>query len=162
MVEVNKPIPSFSFEATSEIKGTIKDFSGKKIVLYFYPKDDTSGCTAESIDFRDKIKDFEKLNTVIFGISRDSLKSHEKFKAKYEMPFELISDSDETICQLFDVLKQKSMFGKKYIGIERSTFIIDEKGTLIFEKRKVKVPGHVESILTFLKEQGYKLTGQIS
>ena len=150
MIEVNAPVPSFSFEATSDLKGTSSNFHGKKLVLYFYPKDSTPGCTSESKDFRDNYQAFKKLNAEVIGLSRDSLKSHEKFKEKYELPFELISDSDESICNLFDVLKQKSMFGKKYIGIERSTFIIDEKVKLIFEQRKVKVPGHVDKVLAFL------------
>lgn len=152
MLEVNKPLPSISFEATSNVKGSIADFKGKKVVLYFYPKDDTSGCTAESIDFRDNYSKFKALNTEIMGISRDSLTSHEKFKAKYELPFELISDPDEALCQLFDVMKEKSMYGRKYMGVERSTFVIDEQGLLIHEVRKVKVKGHVEQVLQLLAE----------
>lgn len=152
MLEVNKPLPSISFEATNNVKGSIADFKGKKVVLYFYPKDDTSGCTAESIDFRDNYSKFKALNTEIMGISRDSLTSHEKFKAKYELPFELISDADEALCQLFDVMKEKSMYGRKYMGIERSTFVIDEQGLLIHEVRKVKVKGHVEQVLQLLAE----------
>lgn len=153
MVELNTQIPYFSFEATSGFKGSTADFQGKNIVLYFYPKDSTPGCTTESQDFRDNYESFKEVNAEIFGLSRDSLASHEKFKAKQEMPFELISDPDETICNLFDVMKQKSMFGKKYMGIERSTFIINPQGELIFEQRKVKVKNHVQEVLDFLKAQ---------
>ena len=152
MVEVKSKIPSFSFEATSQLKGTITDFIGKNVVIYFYPKDSTPGCTTESQDFRDKYQEFQNLDTEILGLSRDSLASHEKFKAKQELPFELISDPDESICNLFDVMKQKSMFGKKYMGIERSTFIINKKGELVFEQRKVKVKNHVNEILSFIKD----------
>lgn len=152
MLELNKPVPSFSFEATSGLKGSLADFQGKNVVLYFYPKDSTPGCTTESQDFRDNHEIFKSLNTVVFGISRDSLVSHEKFKCNQSMPFELISDTDESICNLFDVLKQKSMFGKKYMGIERSTFIINSKGELIFEQRNVKVKNHVQEVLAFLKQ----------
>jgi peroxiredoxin Q/BCP len=151
MVELNGVVPSFSFEATSEFKGSLADLQGKNVVLYFYPKDSTPGCTTESQDFRDNYEAFQALNTEIFGLSRDSLTSHEKFKAKQEMPFELISDPDESICNLFDVMKEKSMFGKKYMGIERSTFIINKKGVLIFELRKVKVKNHVRDVLAFLQ-----------
>jgi thioredoxin-dependent peroxiredoxin len=152
MVELNLQVPTFSFEATSQLKGTSNDFNGKNLVLYFYPKDATPGCTTESQNFRDNYPAFKQLNTEVFGLSRDSLASHEKFKEKQKLPFELISDEDESICNLFDVIKQKSMFGKKYMGIERSTFIINKKGELIFEQRKVKVKNHVNEILDFLKE----------
>lgn len=132
---------------------TLGDFKGKKIVLYFYPKDNTSGCTQESKDFRGAIKAFEQLNTTILGISRDSLKSHDKFISDHCLPFALISDTDESFCQLFEVMKEKSMYGKKYWGIERSTFIIDEAGTLIKEWRNVKVPGHVTEVLNFIQQE---------
>lgn len=151
MVELNQEIPTFSFEATNQLEGSIADLQGKKVVLYFYPKDSTPGCTTESQDFKENYQNFKTLNTEVFGISRDSLKSHEKFKEKLSLPFELISDVDESICQLFDVIKQKSMFGKKYMGIERSTFIINEVGNLIFEQRKVKVKNHVKDLLNFLE-----------
>jgi len=151
MIEVNSKVPAFSFEATSGFKGSIADLQDKNIVLYFYPKDATPGCTTESKDFRDNYQAFKDLDTEIFGVSRDSLASHEKFKEKQELPFELISDSDESICNLFDVMKEKSMFGKKYMGIERSTFIINKKGVVTFLQRKVKVKNHVNDVLDFLK-----------
>lgn len=130
---------------------TLGDFKGKKIVLYFYPKDNTSGCTQESKDFRDSLKAFEQLNTVILGVSRDSLKSHDKFIRDHCLPFALISDPDESLCRLFEVIKEKSMYGKKYMGIERSTFILDETGVVIKEWRNVKVPGHVTEVLQALQ-----------
>ncbi len=149
-VELNKKVPNFSFQATSELSGKLADFKGKRVVLYFYPRDNTPGCTAEGEDFRDHYAKFKRRKTVILGVSRDSLKKHEKFKEKYQFPFELIADEDETLCQLFDVMKWKNMYGKKVRGIERSTFLIDENGKLIKEWRKVKVPGHVEEVLAEL------------
>ena len=127
------------------------DLKGKRIVLYFYPKDSTPGCTTEGQNFRDLFKKFKKENTVIFGLSRESIKSHENFKEKQAFPFELISDPDEKICNQFDVIKEKSMYGRKYMGIDRSTFVIDEKGKLIKEWRKVKVTGHAEEVLDYIK-----------
>ncbi len=150
-VTLNETVPHFSAPMTSELTFDLSQYQGQKIVLYFYPKDNTPGCTNESIDFTEHFNQFVTLNTRVFGISRDSLRKHENFKAKYAMPFELISDEDETVCSLFDVLKEKSMYGKKYIGIERSTFIIDENGKLVAEWRKVKVPGHVNEVLETLK-----------
>ncbi|WP_208123228.1 peroxiredoxin [Facilibium subflavum] len=129
----------------------LSDYAGKNIVLYFYPKDSTPGCTNESIDFASHHQQFLDNNTVIFGVSKDTLKSHEKFKAKYQMPFDLIADTEKYLCQAFDVLKEKSMFGKKYMGIERSTFVIGGNGVLVEAWRKVKVSGHVEQILQFIK-----------
>lgn len=137
----------FNFSATSELSGKLSDFRGQKVILYFYPKDSTPGCTQESIDFTTDYQKFTNQNVAIFGLSRDSLKSHEKFKAKFEMPFELISDEDESICKLFDVIKEKNMYGKKVMGIVRSTFLIDEEGKLEKQWIKVKVPGHVEEVL---------------
>ena len=125
----------------------LSSFRGKKIILYFYPKDNTPGCTLESHDFRDNYKKFETLHTVIFGVSRDSVKSHDNFKCKQALPFDLISDSEERLCQLFDVLKSKNMYGKQVIGIERSTFLINAEGVLIHEWRKVKVDGHCLDVL---------------
>lgn len=151
MVEVNTKVSNFSFVATSDIKGKLSDFKGKRLVIYFYPKDATPGCTTESQNFRDHYQTIKQLNTEVIGLSRDSLSSHERFKEKQALPFELISDEDEKICDLFDVIKEKNMYGRKYMGIERSTFIIDEKGKLIFEKRKVKVKGHVEEVIQFLQ-----------
>lgn len=139
--------PDFTAEATSNQQVTLSALKGKKVVLYFYPKDSTPGCTTQGGDFRDLFSDFQAANTEIFGISRDGLKSHENFKAKQSYPFELISDKDETLCKLYDVLKLKKMFGKEHLGIERSTFLIDEEGKLVKEWRKVKVPGHVQQVL---------------
>lgn len=129
--------------------GNIKlsDFKGQKVVLYFYPKNNTPGCTSESKAFRDRFKEFQKNNTVILGVSRDSLQSHLKFKEKLNLPFELISDSEETLCNAFEVLGKKTLFGKIFNGLIRSTFLIDEKGKVIQEWRKVKVSGHVDEVL---------------
>ena len=148
---VGKAAPKFTAEATSEQKIKLNDLKGQNVVLYFYPKDSTPGCTTEGQDFRDSIKKFEKLNTVIFGVSRDSIKSHENFKAKQCFPFELLSDPEEALCNKYDVIKEKNMYGKKYMGIERSTFLIDEKGVLRQEWRKVKVKGHVDEVLEAVK-----------
>jgi peroxiredoxin Q/BCP len=151
-IEINKPVPNFKLEATGEQTISLHDLLGKKIVIYFYPKDSTPGCTLEGEDFRDYHTQFAKQNTVIIGISRDSIKSHERFKEKYIFPFDLLSDADEEVCTLFDVIKDKNMYGKTVRGIERSTFLIDEKGILRQEWRKVKVPGHVEAVLEAVKE----------
>lgn len=152
MIEFNQPVPDFDIEATSDVKGRLHDFLQGPIVLYFYPRDNTPGCAQESQDFTAKYAEFTKLGATIFGLSRDSLTSHEKFKVKYDMPFELISDTSEEICQLFDVIKDKNMYGKKYKGIERSTFIIDSNGVLRAEWRKVKIPNHVSEVLTAVKK----------
>ncbi|MDD5754283.1 MAG: peroxiredoxin [Methylococcales bacterium] len=140
-------VPNFTAVTTNDKTIQLSDYLGKNVVLYFYPKDNTPGCTQEAQDFRDSYKKFETLNTVIFGISRDSVRSHEGFKCKQSLPFDLISDHDETLCQLFDVLKTKNMYGKQVIGIERSTFLIDTQGTLVHEWRKVKVEGHCLEVL---------------
>jgi len=129
----------------------LSDYQGKNVVLYFYPKDNTPGCTTEGIQFRETYPQFQQHNTEIFGISRDSLKSHEGFKAKLDMPFELISDPDESVCIMFDVMKMKNMYGKKVRGVERSTFVIDGSGKLVKEWRGVKVPSHVDEVLSFVK-----------
>lgn|SRR5690554_286325 len=144
---LGQAVPNFTAEATSDQQISLSDLKGKKVVLYFYPKDSTPGCTNQGGDFRDLYSDFQAANTLVFGISRDGLRSHENFKAKQSFPFELISDKDETLCKLFDVLKLKKMFGKEHLGIERSTFLIDEEGKLVQEWRKVKVPGHVQEVL---------------
>ena len=128
------------------------DLIGKSYVIYFYPKDNTPGCTQEGEDFRDLYKEFKKLKTEIYGVSRDSLKSHEGFKEKYKYPFELISDTEEKLCNLFDVIKEKNMYGKKYMGIERSTFLINKEGKLSAEWRKVKVNGHAAEVLEEVKK----------
>ena len=148
---VNKTVPEFSAVMTGDKKFDLSNYHGKNIVLYFYPKDNTPGCTTEGIQFRDLYSQFQDANTEIFGVSRDSLRSHEGFKNKLEMPFQLISDPEETLCIMFDVMKMKNMYGKQARGIERSTFVIDGKGTLVKEWRGVKVPGHVNEVLEFVK-----------
>ena len=124
----------------------LSDLKGQHVVLYFYPKDDTSGCTAQACDFRDNLSEFKKLDAVVIGISKDSVKKHEKFKAKYDLPFTLLSDESTEVCTMYDVMKEKSMYGKKYMGIERSTFLIDKDGMIQHEWRKVKVSGHVDDV----------------
>jgi peroxiredoxin Q/BCP len=150
-IEVGKAVPDFTIAATGDRQVRLSDLKGKNIVLYFYPKDNTSGCTQESCDFRDHHPAFRKLGTVVLGISRDSLASHEKFKAKFEFPFDLLSDGDEKLCRLFNVIREKNMYGKKVMGVERSTFLIDGGGILRREWRKVKVDGHVEEVLQAVK-----------
>lgn len=151
-VKINTKVKKFKVSATSELEINSIDLIGKNVVLYFYPKDNTPGCTKEGEDFRDLYKEFKKLKTEIYGISRDSLKSHEGFKTKYKYPFELISDPDEKLCNLFDVIKEKNMYGKKYMGIERSTFLINKDGKLSAEWRKVKVNGHAIEVLEAVKK----------
>ncbi len=146
-IEVGKKVPDFTGQATSGIDFKLSDYKGSPVLLYFYPKDNTPGCTQEGKDFRDHYAEFEKKRMKIFGISRDGIKAHENFKAKYEFPFELISDKDETICKLFDVIKEKKMYGKTHMGIERSTFLIDADGVLVKEWRKVKVKEHIGEVL---------------
>ena len=150
--KLDKVIPDFKVTTTGDKSFKLSDLRGQKIVLYFYPKDSTPGCTTEGLDFRSNHAKFKRQNTVILGASRDSVKSHENFKTKQKFPFDLISDADEKLCNVFDVIKEKNMYGKKVMGIERSTFIIDEKGVLRKEFRKVKVPGHVETVLEAVKE----------
>jgi len=153
-VELNKPVPDFSAQATGEQTVTPACLAGKSVVIYFYPKDNTPGCTTEGQDFRDAHAEFAGLNAVIYGVSKDSLRTHANFKAKHEFPFELISDPDEALCRLFDVIKLKKLYGKEYEGIERSTFLIDAKGVLRQEWRKVKVPGHVAEVLAAVRTLG--------
>lgn len=150
-MNVGEQLPVARFQATSGIQTTFDNYRGQWLVIYFYPKDATSGCTIEGCDFRDHEKAFSLLNTVILGVSRDSLSTHEKFKAKQSFPFELISDPSETLCQLFDVIKMKSLYGKETLGIERSTFIADPNGIIRYMWRKVNVKGHVEEVLRTLK-----------
>ena len=150
-ISIGKKVPAFKSAATGDQIIKLSDLKGKNIVLYFYPKDSTPGCTLEGQDFRDNIRKFRSRNTVILGVSRDKLTSHEKFKEKQKFPFDLLSDEDETLCNLFDVIKEKNMYGKKVMGIERSTFLIDETGVLRNEWRKVKVKGHVEEVLDAVK-----------
>ena len=146
-VALGTAVPDFSLPATGGGAFRLKDASGRLLVVYFYPKYMTSGCTRESQDFRDLHPAFRKAGADIVGISRDSLASHEKFKTKEGLPFALLSDEDERACRLFDVIREKSLYGRKYLGIERSTFLIDRKGVLRREWRKVKVPGHAEEVL---------------
>jgi peroxiredoxin Q/BCP len=150
--ETGKVVPALKLPATGEQTIDLKSLRGKKVVIYFYPKDSTPGCTTEGQDFAANHARFKRANAVVLGISRDSVASHEKFKAKYKFPFELLSDSDEKACGIFDVIKEKNMYGKKVMGIERSTFLIDEKGKLRQEWRKVKVKGHVDEVLQAVKE----------
>ncbi len=150
---LNQSVEATSFQATSDTSGKLGDYKGKWLALYFYPKDATPGCTTEGQDFRDRYNDFKACNAEIFGISRDSLTSHEKFKNKQAFPFELISDSSEVLCQQFDVIKMKNMYGKQVRGIERSTFIINPEGICVHEWRKVKVQGHVDEVLSYIKSQ---------
>ncbi|MBC9251709.1 peroxiredoxin [Pseudomonas alcaligenes] len=146
-VTLDKPVADFSAAATSGQQVALSALKGQQVVIYFYPKDSTPGCTTEGQGFRDQYPAFQAANTVVFGVSRDGLKSHENFKCKQEFPFELISDKDEALCQLFDVIKLKKLYGKEYLGIDRSTFLIDAKGVLRHEWRGVKVPGHVDAVL---------------
>ena len=148
---VGQAVPDFNAAMTGEQTFNLSDYKGKKIVLYFYPKDNTPGCTTEGLQFRDLYPEFQAANAEIVGVSRDSLRSHENFKAKLALPFPLISDPEETLCNLFNVMKIKNMYGKKVRGIERSTFVIDEAGTLVKEWRGVKVPGHIDDVLAFVK-----------
>ena len=149
--KVGNKAPVFKGICTGEENVDLSKLKGKKVVLYFYPKDNTPGCTTEGQNFSDLYKDFKKEGALIFGLSRESLKSHENFKAKQSFPFELISDPDEKICNQYDVIKEKSMYGRKYMGIDRSTFLIDEKGKLVQEWRKVKVTGHAQEVLDTIK-----------
>ncbi len=146
-----KKVPAFSLPATRDKTISLKDLLGHKVVLYFYPKDSTPGCTLEGQDFRDNYQKFRRRKTIVLGVSRDSLKSHENFRAKQEFPFDLLSDTDEKLCSIFDVIKEKNMYGRKVIGIERSTFLLDEMGVLRGEWRKVKVKGHVLEVLDAVK-----------
>lgn len=147
---LNCQVPEFSAAMTGSKEFHLSNYKGKNLVIYFYPKDNTPGCTTESLAFRDLYPQFESANTEIFGISRDSLRSHEGFKKKLDLPFELISDPDETLCLLFNVMKMKNMYGKQVRGIERSTFVIDATGKLVKEWRGVKVAGHVNEVLEFV------------
>jgi len=144
--------PNFQGECTSGLTISNKDFVGRNLVIYFYPKDSTPGCTTEGQEFTENHKVFKKLDTEILGVSRDSIKSHENFKSKQSFSFELLSDPDEKVCKAFDVIKKKSMYGREYMGIDRSTFLINKKGKIIKEWRSVKVKGHVDEVLTAVKE----------
>lgn len=146
-LQIDQPVPPFQAQATNDCLVSLETLKGKQVVFYFYPKDNTPGCTTQGQGFRDLHTAFGDANTLVFGVSRDSLKTHENFKAKQAFPFELISDKDEQLCQLFDVIKLKKLYGKEYMGIDRSTFLIDSQGVLRQEWRSVKVPGHVDAVL---------------
>ncbi len=150
-VAVGKKVPAFSSAVSGGKIWKSAEAAGKNLVIYFYPRDNTPGCTTEGAAFRDLYPAFKKANTVILGVSTDSVASHDKFKAKFEFPFELLSDESQALCALFDVIKEKSMYGRKFIGVERSTFLIDSTGVLRNEWRKVKVPGHAEAVLAAAK-----------
>ena len=150
--KLNNKAPVFKGECTGNKTISLTDLKGKNVVLYFYPKDSTPGCTTEGQNFSDLKGKFTRANTVIFGLSRESIKSHENFKKKEKFNFDLISDPDEKICKQYDVIKEKSMYGRKYMGVERSTFLIDSKGKLVREWRKVKVTGHAEEVLEAAKD----------
>ena len=151
-IEINKLAPDFKLMGSDGKEHSLSDYKGKNIVLYFYPKDNTAGCTTEACDFRDNIQNFHDLNAIILGVSRDSLASHDKFITKLSLPFVLLSDPDEIVCKSYNVIKEKNMYGKKYMGVERSTFLINKEGILIEEFRKVRVKGHIEKVLDKLKE----------
>lgn len=152
MVKEGDMAIDFTLEASNGEKVSLSDFRGKNVVLYFYPKDNTPGCTQQACDFRDHAGEFKDLDTVILGVSRDSVASHQKFIDKYELPFLLLSDPDAEVCKKYGVFKEKTMFGKKTMGIERSTFIIDREGKIVKVYRKVKVKDHVEEALNYIKE----------
>ena len=149
--KIGSKVKDFSLPSSGGTTWSLKEAAGRKLVIYFYPKDMTSGCTRESQDFRDLHSAFRKVGVDIVGVSRDSVKSHDKFIDKEKLPFPLISDADEKLCKLFDVIQEKSLYGKKYLGIERSTFLLDGTGILRREWRKVKVPGHAEEVLEAAK-----------
>ena len=151
---MNRVVADFSSESTGDKRVRLKDYRGQNVVLYFYPKDSTPGCTTEGQDFRDLHAKFRRQKTVIFGVSRDSIASHEKFKAKQSFPFELLSDPDEKICRKFDVIQEKTLYGRKFMGVERSTFLIDADGKLRQEWRKLKVKGHAAEVLEAVRALG--------
>ena len=150
-VEEGKKAPAFTMQTDGGGKVSLKDLKGKPVVLYFYPKDDTPGCTKEACGFRDALPDFSKVDAEIIGVSKDTVAKHDKFKAKYELPFTLASDEDGKVCEKYETWVEKSMYGRKYMGIERATFLIDGDGKLRKIWRKVKVPGHVDEVLEAVK-----------
>ncbi len=154
MVSVGKRVENFTLPATGNQNLSLSDFRGRSLVIYFYPKDNTSGCTREGQDFRDLYPQFTAAGADILGVSRDSVKTHDNFRNKHQFPFHLLSDSEETLCNQFDVIQEKSMYGRKYMGIVRSTFLIDGAGVLQYEWRKVRVPGHAEAVLEAIKALG--------
>ena len=154
MVSVGKRVKNFTLPATGNQDLSLSDFKGRSLVIYFYPKDNTPGCTQEGQDFRDLYSKFEKAGADILGVSRDSVRTHENFKKKHEFPFHLLSDGDEKLCKQFDVIHEKKLYGRTYMGIERSTFLIDSEGVLKHEWRKLRVPGHAEAVLEALTASG--------
>jgi len=154
MVSVGKLVSNFTVPATGDKTLSLNDFNGTHLVLYFYPKDHTPGCTLEGQNFRDSYAKFKNAGADILGVSRDSVRTHENFCTKQSFPFALLSDANEKLCKQFDVIKEKNMYGRKYMGIERSTFLIDSNGVLRFEWRKVRVPGHVDAVLETLLSLG--------
>jgi peroxiredoxin Q/BCP len=151
MLDGGDVAPDFTLPIDGGGEITLSSMRGKKVVLYFYPKDDTSGCTKEACDFREKISEFTKAGAVVLGLSPDSVKKHDKFKAKYDLPFSLVADEEKTALEAFGVWVEKSMYGRKYMGVERSTFLIDVDGSILSVWRKVKVPGHVDAVLDALQ-----------
>ena len=151
-VKIGGKVPEFSLPSTGNKNVRLSGLKGKNIIIYFYPKDATPGCTIEGQNFRDNIRKFSLCNAIVLGVSRDKITSHEKFKKNQKFPFDLLSDEDEKICKMFDIIKEKNMYGRKVIGIERSTFLIDKKGILRNEWRKVKVKEHVNDVLQILKK----------
>ena len=151
MTMINSPVTDFELPTTGGKTFQLSQYAGKTLVIYFYPKDNTPGCTSQGMQFRDHYADFKAHNCEVFGVSRDSLKSHESFKAKFSFPFELLADTEELACGIFGVMKMKNMYGKQVRGVERSTFIIDKNGVLVREWRGVKVDGHVSEVLDFIK-----------
>lgn len=151
-MDIGNTLPQFDLEATSETRVSPESLAGKYAVIYFYPKDSTPGCTTEGLEFAELFEEYQQANCDIYGVSRDSIKSHENFKAKQGFPFELICDKEEVLCKIFDVIKEKNMYGKKVMGIERSTFLIDPDGKVIHVWRKVKAQGHAAAVLDVLKE----------
>jgi len=154
VIEENKKAPQFTLPDQNGNKVSLKDFLGQKVVLYFYPKDNTPGCTKEACDFRDSIEDFKKIKAVVLGVSPDSVESHKKFAGKYDLPFPLLSDPGKKVLEKYGVWKEKSMYGRKYMGVERTTVVIDEKGKILKIFPRVKVKGHVDQVKKVLQENG--------
>ena len=153
MVSVGKRVENFTLPATGDQNLSLSDFKGRSLIIYFYPKDNTSGCTLEGQNFRDLYLQFTAAGADILGVSRDSVRTHGNFRKKHEFPFHLLADSEELLCKQFDVIKEKKLYGRTYMGIERSTFLIDSEGVLQQEWRKVRVPGHVQAVLDAVKSQ---------
>lgn len=153
MVSVGKRVKNFTLPATGDQELSLADFEGRKLIIYFYPKDNTPGCTREGQDFRDLYPQFVAAGADIVGVSRDTVRTHENFKTKHEFPFHLLSDKEETLCKQFDVIKEKKLYGRTYMGIERSTFLLGPDGVLLEEWRKVKVPDHAQAVLDAVKDK---------